>query len=51
MTGARDSFNCRFLHLVPRPQTDLVGRYEARSLDGETLRTIAAVLFGVTNLD
>lgn len=30
---------------------DLVDLYEAKSLDGETLRAIAAVLFGVTDLD
>jgi len=31
--------------------SDLVDLYEAKSLDGDTLRAIAATLFGVTNLD
>ena len=30
---------------------DLIDLYEAKSLDGDTLRAIAVTLFGVTNLD
>jgi len=31
--------------------SDLIDLYEAKSLDGDTLRAIAVALFGVTNLD
>ena len=31
--------------------SDLIDLYEAKSLDGDTLRAIAVTLFGVTNLD
>jgi hypothetical protein len=51
MFHAPSSFNCRFLHRFLRPETGLVDLYEAKSLDGDTLRAIAVTLFGVTNLD